>query len=29
MIKVELSRLDNDLKMEAVNDMGNKVVMDG
>ncbi len=29
MIKIELSRLDQDLKMEAVNDMGNKVVMDG
>jgi putative redox protein len=29
MIKIELSRLDNDLLMEAVNDMGNKVQMDG
>jgi putative redox protein len=29
MVKIELSRLDNDLQMEAVNDMGNKVVMDG
>jgi putative redox protein len=28
MVKVELSRLDQDMKMEAVNDMGNKVVMD-
>jgi putative redox protein len=29
MIKIELSRLDNDLNMEAVNEMGNKVQMDG
>jgi putative redox protein len=29
MIKIELNRLDNDLLMEAVNDMGNKVQMDG
>jgi putative redox protein len=29
MVKIELSRLDNDLNMEAVNEMGNKVVMDG
>ncbi len=29
MIKIELNRLDNDLHIEAVNDMGNKVQMDG
>lgn len=29
MIKIELSRLDHDLNMEAVNEMGNKVQMDG
>jgi len=29
MVKIELSRLDNDLNMEAVNELGNKVVMDG
>jgi putative redox protein len=29
MIKIELSRLDNDMLMEAVNDKGNKVRMDG
>jgi putative redox protein len=29
MIKIELSRLDNDLNMEAVNEIGNKVQMDG
>lgn len=28
MVKIELSRLDQDMKMEAVNEMGNKVVMD-
>jgi putative redox protein len=29
MIKIELNRLDSDLLMEAVNDFGNKVQMDG
>ena len=29
MIKIELNRLDSDLKMEATDSMGNKVVMDG
>ena len=29
MIKIELSRLDNDFNMEAVNDTGNKILLDG
>lgn len=29
MTKIELSRIDSDLNMEAVNDKGHKVVMDG
>ena len=29
MIKIELNRLDNDFNMEAINELGNKVVMDG
>jgi putative redox protein len=29
MVKIELNRLDNDFHMEAVNDMGNTVQMDG
>jgi len=29
MVKIELSRLDNDFNMEAVNDSGNKILLDG
>jgi len=29
MIKIELARLDNDFNMEAVNDSGNKILLDG
>jgi len=29
MIKIELSRLDGDFNMEAVNDTGNKILLDG
>lgn len=29
MIKIELSRLDRDFNMEAVNDSGNKILLDG
>jgi putative redox protein len=29
MIKIELSRLDNDFNLEAVNDSGNKILLDG
>ncbi|MBI1769611.1 MAG: OsmC family protein [Bacteroidetes bacterium] len=28
-MKIELSRLDNDFNMEAVNDTGNKILLDG
>lgn len=29
MVKIELSRLDNDFNMEAVNESGNKILLDG
>jgi putative redox protein len=29
MIKIELSRIDNDYNLEAVNDSGNKILFDG
>jgi putative redox protein len=29
MIKIELARLDNDFNMEAVNDSGSKILLDG
>jgi putative redox protein len=29
MIKIELSRVDDDFNMEAVNDSGNKILLDG
>lgn len=29
MTKIELARIDDNFCMEAVNDMGNKIVMDG